>query len=63
MWPNWIKELNYNELKNRDNLEVLSVGRLETQKIFEEIIMALENTNFLLLSMEMEERKKITTFC
>ena len=58
MRPNWIKELNYNELKNRDNLEVLSVGRLETQKNFEEIIMALENTNFLLLSMEMEERKK-----
>ena len=60
--PNWIKELNYNELKNRDNLEVLSVGRLETQKNFEEIIMALENTNFLVIYGDGGEKEKLTTF-
>ncbi len=60
--PNWVKELNYNKLENRNNLEVLTVGRLEKQKNFEEIIMALVNTNYsLVIYGDGREREKLIT--
>ncbi len=61
--PNWIKELSYKELENRNNLEVLSVGRLEKQKNFKEIIMALVDTDYgLIIYGDGTERENLISF-
>ena len=46
--PNWIFLKEYNPIENRMSENILSVGRLEVQKNFEELIQIFKDTKFTL---------------
>ena len=47
--PNWIKNNKENEFSERHNNKIISVGRLEKQKNYHELIKSLSNSNFELI--------------
>ena len=46
--PNWVKNTRKTNIKNRYNNKVLSIGRLEKQKNYEELIFSLTNSEIQL---------------